>query len=126
VTTATVIATVRLSDGRKYSGMIYTITGTKLGRDLDHNCFVAHLELQAGSAGTALAPMLCQLDRADPKVQQHITRLLETVGVEYWEQLVGRSIIALYDVDPGTGFIKGIASIDGSRVYVIADVFPDE
>jgi hypothetical protein len=123
MTTATVNSTVQLDDGRKFSGQIFSITGTRLGRDIDHNSFVAHLELASSGRGTALAPMLSNLDRSDARVQEHITRILETVGVEYWDQLVGRSVIALYDWQSTTGVIKGLASLDGSRVYLIADTF---
>lgn len=119
----TVKATVTLDDEREFIGHIYRIKGTRLGRDLDHLSFVAHLELSADGSETSMAPMLSGLDEHDPKVQQHITRILETVGVPYWEDLKGQYVIALFDGPRLGSTVKGIASVDGSRAYVTEDTF---
>lgn len=118
----TVSVTVTLDDGRKFEGRIFQITGTHLGRDLDHMSFVAHLELSGGDRETMLAPLLTGLDQFDAKVQKHITAILETVGVAFWEELIGKYVIALMGND---GFIKGITSLDGTRGFLVEETFAE-
>lgn len=132
--------TMKIEDGSTtYYGTVMKITGTNLGWE-SHGILTAHLNLSAESAGVS-AGGYC-LDERDPESDSygldgrvgtaygldHIMSIMRTVGVEKWEDLPGKYVVALWDKEALWGArCIGIANItDTNKMMVFqshADTF---
>lgn len=114
-------------EGVEYHGNIMLIERTSLGRE-DHGIFTA--QLHCAGAGTGIGVGGYSLDTPDPDSKSpwnrigtafgldHIIRIMETVGVDEWEQLRGKRIIVLFDKEATWGPVVGIADLSGERVLL--------
>lgn len=122
--------TITIKDGdRTYSGRAGTITSTRLGVQ-EHGIMTAYLTVEwqkggVGVGGFALASYDKDLDRhiGSAYGMDHVMRILDTVGVEKWEDLRGKQVIVLFGDDGGWGSRSvGIAHItDERKIFVMAE-----
>lgn len=119
-------------DGVEYSGRIGTIKSTMLGFQ-DHGIMTAQLVVEWPGGGVAVGGY--RLDeslhgkagdysqRGTAYGLDQIIRIIETVGVESWEQLKGQQVVVLFDGDGGWGAQSvGIAStVDESKVFILSE-----
>lgn len=126
--------TVIEHNGRTYYGTVGVIDRTTLGVHEHHGCFVAELALNYGGGGQSASVIIDGKaaepggDRDPQYIGPFIRAILDTVGVDQWEQLKGRSIFAIRG-EPGffAGFIIGIANLqDEDKVLVFEDFFKGE
>lgn len=99
-------------NGATYGGQIGTIKSTRLGFR-DHGVLTASLTVEWVGGGIGLGGFV--LD--EPKDREgrdytrtgtaygldHIIRIIETAGVDEWEQLVGQQVIVLYQGESAWG-----------------------
>jgi hypothetical protein len=118
--------------GKTYGGQIGTITSTRLGME-DHGITTASLTVEWAGGGVSVGGFA--LDTVADKTAgdysrrgtayglDHILRILEAVGVERWERLVGEQVIVLFEGRSAWGAQSvGIASTtDDSKVFVMED-----
>lgn len=119
-------------NGKTYGGQIGTIRSTRLGYQ-DHGILTADLTVEWPGGGVSVGGFV--LD--EPKDREardytrrgtafgldHIIRLIETVGVEKWEDLKGQQVVVLFEGNGGIGSRSvGLASTtDESKVMVLAE-----
>lgn len=103
----------RHEDGREFTAKIGRIMNTFLGIDPDHPRFGTSVEIDFGGAYHAFAP---KFDTTEENVA-HIEGILRTVGVEKWEDLVGKPVIALYAPTDRTTIV-GLARFDASVAHI--------
>jgi hypothetical protein len=138
MTTASV-DTILTHDGVAYAATIVTIGRTELGRE-DHGIWHTMLHVTWGGGGTGIGGYILDGKPEDegplgkkrtPTAfgMQWIIETVETVCGEYgkWEDLRGSRIFMLHEADTGTydraGMnCAGIASLDGKRVMIFAQV----
>lgn len=122
-------------DGVVYAATIVTIERTELGRE-DHGIWHTMLHVNWGGMGTGIGGYVLDSkpDGSDRRGgtaygMQWIIETVETVCGEYgrWEDLARQRCFMLHDATEGAynraGFnCKGIASLDGKRVMIFADV----
>lgn len=117
-----------LDDGRKFSGRIGRITKTELGLEDDLRFFHGNLKLEFPGGGVQeLAPILCGPDETALIVHHHIRQILHVANVRSWEQLPRQQVVALYEGAEYTSpsIIAGLASLDGHRIYILADAMAE-
>lgn len=127
-----VIKTTIEHDGKTYSGQIGTIKRTSLGVE-DHGIMTAmlHIEWKGGGIGAGGNTMDEPRKGEDGKHLgrfgtayglDHIMRILETVGVDKWEQLPGEKVIVLFEGPSWIGSTaSGIAGITNETVLNFKD-----
>ena len=112
--------------GETYAGRIGTITTTLLGME-DHGIFTTSLLVEWPSSGVSVGGFALDsyekdLDRRAGTAYglDHVMQILETVGVEKWEDVRGKEVIVLFEGDGGWGARSvGIANItDESKVFI--------
>lgn len=127
-------------NGVMYLATIVTIDRTELGRE-DHGIFTASLAVSWGGSGTSIGGYALD-DKPEKweniksrrpgtaKGMQFVIDAIWTVVGEYgkWEDLKGKRVFMLHDIDTTSGalhgmYCRGIASLDGQRVMIFADVF---
>lgn len=136
----TTIETTLIHDGVTYAATIVTIERTELGRE-DHGVFQASLRVHWGGAGTAIGGYVLdgKPNERGPLGKNHRTPtaygmqwIIETITVvlgEYgkWEDLVNKRVFMLHETT-GDRYSRaghncqGIASLDGERVMIFAEV----
>ena len=130
--------TIRIETGGKaYGGQIGVIRRTSLGYG-DRGAFTADLSIEWSGGGVSVGGYV--LDTKQPGVDagggsrvrdregtafglDHIIWILRTVGVDRWEQLVGKEVIVLFDGESVVGAQSvGIASTtDEYEVLILKD-----
>lgn len=118
--------------GKSYGGQIGTIKSTRLGFE-DHGILTTSLtvEWQGGAIGVGGFCLDEPKDREAKDYSRrgtaygldHIIRIIETVGVAKWEDLVGKQVIVLFEGASLWGAISvGIASTtDDDKVLILKD-----
>lgn len=119
-------------DGKTYSGQIGTIKSTSLGTQ-DHGIITSMLHVEWTGGGIGVGGYCLDEPRKDADGKRigrfgtaygldHIMRVLETVGVDKWEQLPGKQVIVLFEGESRLGsFACGIAGITNERVLNFND-----
>lgn len=113
----TVKTTVEFHIGT-FLGRHGTISETWLGR-LHNKEFSfsgqVSIDFDDGS-GQEFNPQIAPDDLGE--ISQYLACLHQIAGVDEWEKLPGRRLIALYAPSDASGYIKGLASLDGRRYFV--------
>lgn len=119
-------------DGETYYGHVATITSTSLGIHEHYGIFTADLTLEWTGAGVSLGGFCLDTpitDKDDTFLGRegsaygldYIMQVLSVVGVNNWEELKDRQVIALFDTKNSWGSqIKGIASLTDEKVFIPA------
>lgn len=122
-----IIQTTIEHDGTTYSGQIATIKSTALGTE-DHGIFTAWLNLEWPGGGIGVGGLALDGPHKDADGKHlgrvgsafgadHVMRIIETVGVDKWEQLPGCQVIVLFEGKGGLGSQAcGIAGITNEKV----------
>jgi hypothetical protein len=119
-------------DGIDYSGEVMRITKTALGGSNDHGLFDASLSLSGDGTGVSFGGYC--LDARPAKDAEgnrsgerrptaygmdFIVQIMKVCEVSIWEDLVGKTILTLWDSEGHWGqSIKGIANLHGTKVFV--------
>ena len=123
------IQTILTHNGVQYSADVMQIKRTTLGKE-DHGLWTTYLDCGGDGIGIGLGGY--RLDEWD-KVRKgsfgtaygmdHIMRICQTVGVEKWEDLVGKRIYVLFEGTNGhCGRIAaGLANIDTGKALIFKD-----
>lgn len=100
------------------------ITSTFLGIE-DHGIFTFMLYLDYGHSSQA-AGTLCLggTSGCHARTGDILRAILEVVGVDSWEKLPGKSIVALKD-EGWSGLVRGLRSFIGDRQVVWSEFFAD-
>lgn len=124
----TTIKTTIQHEGKTYAGQIGTIKSTQLGVQ-DHGVMTATLNVEWSGGGIGVGGYTLDSPRKDDNGKflgrigtayglDHVMRLLETVGVDRWEQMPGKQVIVLFEGEGGWGSIScGIAGITNEKVF---------
>lgn len=122
-------------NGQKYSGHIATIEGTRLGAE-DHGILTMYTHLKWPGGGVSLGGFTLDMptfeipgDRTSKFLGRkptaygldYLLRVMEVAGVETYEKIPGRRVIALFDYTEGGTWglsVKGIAHIDEDIVFI--------
>ena len=118
-------------NGVTYTGRIGRIKSTSLGFE-DHGILSAmlHFEWDGGGIGVGGFYLDMPKDRAGRDYTRtgtaygldHIMRLMETVGVNKWENLPGNDAIVLFSGNGGWGTVSvGIAGLSNGQVFILKD-----
>ncbi|XKH58372.1 hypothetical protein LG293_17245 (plasmid) [Citricoccus nitrophenolicus] len=105
-------------EGTGYTGKIGTITKTTLGVHEHFNRMTYDLQVNLGGGLHASVGGYGMEARTGSGIN-HLRRILETVGAADWEHLAGSPTMVLFD--PETETSVGLASLDGRRVFILAD-----
>jgi hypothetical protein len=120
--------------GSTFMGHIGTIKATSLGYE-DHGILTASLTVEWQGGGVSVGGFCLDTPR-DRQAKDyarkgtaygldHVIRLMETVGVDRWEDLKGKQVIVLFDGPTRStlGLMsRGIASTtDESKVFVLKE-----
>lgn len=125
--------TVHIND-IDWMGERMTINSTRLGYE-DHGIFTFLLDLTGpghgqGFGGYGLDNWIKEEERRVGTAfgMDCISSIISTVGVDNWEDLKGKDLIALRKTY--SGMIEGIISLDGSRYFIVDELvkrhFPDK
>lgn len=118
-------------EGKNYDGQIATIRSTSLGYE-DHGIFTVMLNCVWPGGGVGVGGFCLDESmgkdgdykrRGTAYGLDHIIRVMETVGVSSWEQLVGKHVIVLSDEGhSGWGGVSvGIAHATEDRVLILKE-----
>lgn len=119
-------------NGVTYSGEIATITSTFFGTE-HHGILSASLNLKFDGSGISVGGYCLDSVHKDEAGRfvgrvgsayglDHLMRIMETVGVDNWEQLQGRQMIALFEGNGGWGASAvGIAGLTNDKVLVFKE-----
>lgn len=118
--------------GIEYGGQIGTIKSTHLGYQ-DHGILTADLTIEWPGGGVSVGGF-CLDEPRDREARDyertgtaygldHIIRIIETVGVDRWERLVGQKVIVLFEGKSAWGSRSvGIAhATDESKVFILEE-----
>lgn len=121
------IALTVTHDGKDYHGEILRIDSTTLGSE-DHGVMVGYLNCKGYGTGISVG---LSLDTYNRELEQRegtaygldwIKQVLLIVGVDTWEQLPGKRIIALFESSGILGNTSvGIANIDSGKAFIFDD-----
>jgi hypothetical protein len=97
------------------------ITKTMLGWE-DHDIFTFLLMLDYGGMGQG-AGQLClgNSKGVHALTGEMISKILQTVGVDTWEELPGKNVVAIIE----DGLVRGIAPILGGKDFIFASLFDE-
>ncbi|QTF70594.1 hypothetical protein [Arthrobacter woluwensis] len=128
--------TIRIETGGKtYGGQIGVIRRTSLGYG-DHGVFTADLAVEWSGGGVSVGGLVLDTRTHDAEHEgrpitregtayglDHLIWILRTVGVDRWEQLVGKEVIVLFDGESAWGAQSvGIASTTNEyEVLILKD-----
>lgn len=125
--------TLIIRDGdNEYGGRIGTVKSTRLGYE-DHGILTADIIVEWPGGGVSVGGYCLDepvdRDRSNWNREgtayglDHIIRILEAVGVEKWEQLVGQKVIVLFDGTSEWGARSvGLAhATDEGKVFVMKE-----
>ena len=120
-------------DGKTYYGHLARIASTSLGYE-DHGILTAYLHCEWTGGGVGVGGFC--LDSPKPREQRdeddysrvgtaygldHLIRILDTVGVDRWEQLPGQQVIVLFETENSWGSTsKGLAGVLNDKVLILA------
>jgi len=125
-----IIKTTIEHDSKTYSGQIGTIKRTTLGTE-SHGIVTAMLHIEWKGGGIGVGGYCLDEPKKDAAGKHvgrfgtaygldHIMRILETVGVDRWEDLPGKQVIVLFEGSGGWGSTScGIAGITNEKVLDI-------
>lgn len=128
---ATITTTIE-NGGKTYAGRIGTIRRTALGTQ-DHGIVSATLHVEWHGGGIGAGGYCLDGSRKDDNGKHlgrfgtaygldHIMRILETVGVDRWEDLPGKQVIVLFEGASVWGATScGIAGITNEKVLDFKD-----
>lgn len=120
-------------NGKKYTGHIATIESTSLGYE-SHGILTAMLHCKWRSGGVGVGGFF--LDQPKNKDARdytrvgtaygldHIIRIIETVGVDCWEDLKGSSVLVLFEGENVSGLgsmSRGIAGLHNDKVLILQE-----
>lgn len=117
------------SGGNAYGGQIGTIKSTRLGYQ-DHGILTADLAIEWPGGGVSVGGYSLDTKKDDSYDREgtaygldHIIWIMRTVGVERWEDLVGKQVIVLFEGQSTWGARSvGIASTtDEKEVLVLKE-----
>lgn len=114
-------------NGKSYKGTVAKINSTSLGWE-DHGILTAMLHLTwegagIGTGGYCLDSYVKDAPRRGTAYGlDHIMRIMETVGVDKWEDLKGKDLIVLFDAPPDQGTwgmtSVGIAGLLNGKILI--------
>lgn len=119
-------------NGTDYSGQIGTIRSTSLGY-MDHGVLSAFVQVEWVGGGVGVGGFVLDepKDRDNKDYSRrgtaygldHVIRIMETVGVSKWEDLVGKLVVVLFEGKNYVGSRSvGLASAtDESLVFVLSE-----
>lgn len=121
-------------NGKTYSGQLAKIESTSLGYE-DHGILTAYLNCRWASGGIGIGGFCLDepKDRGSRDYTRvgtaygldHLIRLMETVGVNDWEGMVGAQVVVLFDVPPGQSALGttgvGIAGVLNDKVLILKE-----
>ena len=119
-------------NGKTYGGQIGTIKSTRLGYQ-DHGILTADLNVEWAGGGVSVGGFVLDKPRdrdASDYTREgtaygldQIIRILETVGVERWEDLKGQQIIVLFEGESvwGSQAVGLAATTDDEKVLVLRE-----
>lgn len=119
-------------NGKTYGGQIGTIRSTRLGYQ-DHGILTADLNVEWAGGGVSVGGFVLDKPRdrdASDYTREgtaygldQIIRILETVGVERWEDLKGQQIIVLFEGKSvwGSQAVGLAATTDDEKVLVLRE-----
>lgn len=128
------LKTIIEHNGVEYTANVATIESTYLGGgEESRGIFSASLNLRWDSSGISVGGY--SLDTPEKSDEgkhlgrigtayglDHIMRILETVGVESWEQLKGQRVWVLFEGNGGWGSTaRGIANIDTGKAFILKE-----
>lgn len=105
-------------EGTSYAGQLGTITKTTLGVHEHYGMMTYDLLVGLGG-GLHASVGGYSLEARTGSGINHLRCILETVGAADWEHLVGTKTMVLFDLE--TESSVGLASMDGSQVFILAD-----
>lgn len=126
------VKTIIEHDFREFTAHLGTIKSTKLGIQ-DHGVFTASITVEWKGGGISAGGYVLDepVKDSDGKFLErqgtdygadHIMRILETAGVESWEQLPGKLIYVLFEGRGGLGSTSvGIAGATNEKVLIFKD-----
>jgi hypothetical protein len=98
------------------------ITDTFLGWE-DHGIFTFMLGLDYGGVHQGAGQLCLGNDKGvHARTGELISAILRTVGVDQWEKLPGRYVIAICD-EGWNGLVRGIAPVLGGDDLIFAEMF---
>ena len=103
------------SRGVEYQVHTVTIKDTFIGTE-DHGIFTCTLHLDGGVGGSLPLPMGVK-DFAG-----YLKAIIRVTGAESWEKQKGKQVLMLSE----RMVIKGIASLDGERHFILDEYFTDQ
>ena len=118
-------------NGTTYYGHLAKIDSTSLGYE-SHGILSAHLHTSWQGGGVSVGGYCLDhpKDREGRDYSRvgtaygldHIIRIIETVGVEKWEELKGSSVIVLFESKHSLGSMsKGIAGVHNDKVLILKE-----
>jgi len=121
------ITTTIENNGNTYAGQIGTIKSTSFGTE-SHGIITATLHVQWKGGGIGVGGYCLDEPKKDAEGKHlgrfgtsygldHLMRVMETVGVDTWEQLPGKQVIVLFADGGGWGSTAcGLAGITNEKV----------
>lgn len=115
-------------EGVEYSGIIGLIEYTHLGFE-SHGILSADIGFKWDGGGVSVGGF-CLDQPKDREAKDysrsgtaygldHIIRIIETIGVERWEQIQGKRAIVLFEGEGGWGSQSvGLAGLDNGKVFI--------
>jgi hypothetical protein len=114
-------------NGVTYDGVVATVERTALGKE-DHGILTANMTLGWDGSGVVFGGFCLDTPGPDSGDRvgsayglDYVIKVLETVGVESWEQLRGTQLIALFENSRWGSPIKGIAGLATQHVFIPAE-----
>ena len=119
-------------NGKTYGGQIATISDTSFGSP-DHGVISAYLHTKWNGGGIGVGGYCLDEPVKDDDGKfikrvgtayglDHLMRIMETVGVEKWEDLPGKHVIVLFEGKSIFGkTAAGIAGITNEKVLIFKD-----
>lgn len=102
----------------EYTGQTCVIKSTSLGYE-SHGIFTAYLELSGNHWGVQVGGYNLQTTTPRFAIDQ-LKQILSTVGVETWENLKGKPLVAVFEAEPSQRCV-GIAHPIEDRVLIFAE-----
>jgi hypothetical protein len=117
--------------GKTYEGAIGTIKSTRFGYEA-HGVLTAMVDVTFPGGGIGVGGFVLDVPaepgnykagrRGTAYGLDHLIRIMETVGVDRWEDLPGKQVIVLYAGTAGWGGMSvGIASTTTGKVLVLKE-----
>lgn len=108
----------------RFEERMATITGSTIGYE-DHGIFTASVTLDYGAQGGVQAAGGYDLRHAD-SAYKFIEGILKVLGVNNWDQVVGKHVVALIDKD-GYPYVRGLKALPvyDREPFVFEDMYAE-